>query len=138
MRRVRFSRRMHRDGNNRTPAVTANPFLRRILMKFRRYLSPSFVLSLVALFVALGGGAAGAATQCVNNAGHLGGKSPSYYLASKHFVSSGGEKFLHIGQTKVLGHAGHFTFSSTCRNPSGEQGGQQVTFDVTANTTADM
>jgi hypothetical protein len=107
-------------------------------MKFRRYLSPSFVLSLVALFVALGGGAAVAATQFVNNAGHLGGKSPSYYLASKHFVSSGGEKFLHIGQTKVLGHAGHFTFTSTCSNPSGQPGAQQVTFDVTANTTADM
>jgi hypothetical protein len=107
-------------------------------MKFRRYASPSFVLSLVALFVALGGGAAVAATQFVNNAGHLGGKAPSYYLASKHFVSSGGEKFLHIGQTKVLGHAGHFTFTSTCSNPSGQPGAQQVTFDVTANTTADM
>jgi hypothetical protein len=107
-------------------------------MKFRRFLSPSFVLSLVALFVALGGGAAVAATQIVNNAAHLGGQPPSYYLASKHFVSSGGEKFLHVGQTKVLGHAGHFTFSSTCSNPSGQPGAQQVTFDVTANTTADM
>jgi len=99
-------------------------------MKFRRFLSPSFVLSLVALFVALGGGAAVAATQLVNNAAHLGGQPPSYYLASKHFVSSGGEKF--------LGHAGHFTFSSTCSNPSGQLGAQQVTFDVTANTTVDM
>jgi hypothetical protein len=107
-------------------------------MKFRRFLSPSFVLSLVALFVALGGGAAVAATQLVNNAAHLGGQPPSYYLASKHFVSSGGEKFLHVGQTKVLGHAGHFTFSSTCSNPSGQPGAQQVTFDVTANTTADL
>jgi hypothetical protein len=110
-------------------------------MKFRRFLSPSFVVAVIALFVALGGGAAVAATQFVNNANdaaHLGGQSPSYYLASKHFVSSGGEKFLHVGQTKVLGHAGHFTFSSTCSNPSGQQGGQQVTFDVTANTTADM
>jgi hypothetical protein len=110
-------------------------------MKFRRFLSPSFVVAVIALFVALGGGAAVAATQFVNNANnaaHLGGQSPSYYLASKHFVSSGGEKFLHVGQTKVLGHAGHFTFSSTCSNPSGQPGGQQVTFDVTANTTADM
>jgi hypothetical protein len=107
-------------------------------MKLRRYLSPSFVLSLVALFVALGGGAAVAATQFVNNSAHLGGKSPSYYLAAKHFVSSGGEKFLHVGQTKILGHAGHFTFSSTCSDPSGQPGAQQVTFDVTANTTADM
>jgi hypothetical protein len=107
-------------------------------MKFRRYLSPSFVLSLVALFVALGGGAAVAATQFSGNAGHLGGQPPSYYLASKHFASSGGEKFLHVGQTKILGHAGHFTFSSTCSDPSGQPGAQQVTFDVTANTTADM
>jgi len=110
-------------------------------MKFRRFLSPSFVVAVIALFVALGGGAAVAATQFVNNANnaeHLGGQSPSYYLASKHFVSSGGEKFLHVGQTKVLGHAGHFTFSSTCSNPSGKPGAQQVTFDVTANTTADM
>ena len=79
-----------------------------------------------------------AATQLVNNAAHLGGQPPSYYLASKHFVSSGGEKFLHVGQTEVLGHAGHFTFSSTCSDPSGQPGAQQVTFDVTANTTADM
>ena len=107
-------------------------------MKFRRYLSPSFVLSLVALFVALGGGAAVAATQFVNNSAHLGGKAPSYYLAAKHFVSSGGEKFLSIGQTKVLGHAGHFTFSATCTNPTGQQGAQQVTFDVKSNTTADL
>jgi hypothetical protein len=106
-------------------------------MKFRLP-SPSFVLALVALFVALGGGAAFAATQLANNSQRLGGQPPSYYLAAKHFVSSGGEKFLHIGQTKILGHAGHFTFSSTCSNPSGQAGGQQVTFDVTANTTADM
>ncbi len=114
-------------------------------MCLRRYVSPSFVLSLVALFVALGGGAAVAATQFVNNAGHLGGKSPSYYLAAKHFVSSGGEKFLHVGQTKVLGHAGHFTFSATCEYAQADNGqvittpgSQQVTFDVTANTTADL
>jgi hypothetical protein len=106
-------------------------------MKFR-IPSPSFVLALVALFVALGGGAAVAASNFASNAGHLGGKPPSYYLAAKHFVSSGGEHFLSIGQTKVLGHAGHFTFSSTCSDPSGQSGAQQVTFDVTANTTADM
>ena len=106
-------------------------------MKFRLP-SPSLILSVVALFVALGGGAAYAAVQFVNNAGHLGGQPPSYYLASKHFVSSGGEKFLHVGQTKILGHAGHFTFSSTCSNPSGQAGAQQVTFDVTSNVTADQ
>jgi hypothetical protein len=106
-------------------------------MKFRLP-SPSFVLALVALFVALGGGAAFAATQLANNSARLGGQPPSYYLAARHFVSSGGEHFLRVGQTKVLGHAGHDTFSSTCSDPSGTPGAQQVTFDVTANTTADL
>jgi hypothetical protein len=105
-------------------------------MKFRLP-SPSLILSIVALFVALGGGAAMAANAFVN-ASQLGGKAPSYYLPAKHFVSSGGEKFLSVGQTKILGHAGHFTFSSTCSDPSGQPGAQQVTFDVTANTTADQ
>jgi hypothetical protein len=107
-------------------------------MKSRRLFSPSLLVSLVALFFAVGGGAALAATQFASNAGHLGGKAPSYYLAAKHFVSSGGEKFLKVGQTKILGHAGHFTFSATCTNSSGAAGAQQVTFDVTANTTSDM
>jgi hypothetical protein len=106
-------------------------------MKFRLP-SPALVMSMVALFVALGGGVALAATQFANNAGHLGGKAPSYYLASKHFTGSGGQKFLSIGQSMVLGHAGHFTFSATCTNPSGTPGAQQVTFDVTADTTADL
>jgi hypothetical protein len=42
-----------------------------------RFLSPSFVLALVALFVALGGGAAVAATQLANNSQRLGGQPPS-------------------------------------------------------------
>jgi hypothetical protein len=53
-------------------------------------------------------------------------------------VGSAGEHFLSIGQTVVLGTVGHFTFSSTCSNPTGQPGAQQVTFDVTANTTADL
>lgn len=106
-------------------------------MKFRLP-SPSFVLALVALFVALGGGAAFAATQLASNSARLGGQPPSYYLAARHFVTSGGEHFLRVGQTKVLGRAGHYTFSSTCSDPSGVAGAQQVTFDVTANTTADL
>jgi len=106
-------------------------------MKFRRP-SPSFLLALVALFVALGGGAAVAATQIAPNSARLGGQQPSYYLAAKHLVSSGGERFLGIGQTKILGHAGHYTFSATCTNPTGQSGAQQVTFDVTASTTADL
>jgi hypothetical protein len=104
-------------------------------MKFRLP-SPSLVLSIVALFLALGGGAAFAATQL--NAAQLGGKPPTYYLPGKYVVNSGGEHFLRVGQTKVLGHAGHFTFSSSCTDPSGQAGAQQVTFDVTANTTADL
>ena len=106
-------------------------------MKFRLP-SPSFLLALVALFVALGGGAAVAATGLANNSARLGGQPPSYYLAAKHVVSSGGEKFLRVGQTKILGRVGHYTFSSTCSNPTGTAGAQQVTFDVTANTTADL
>jgi hypothetical protein len=100
--------------------------------------SPSLVLSIVALFVALGGGAAFAATQIVTNAKRLGGHPASWYLPAKHVVSSGGEHFLRVGQTKVLGRAGHYTFSSSCTDPSGVTGAQQVTFDVTANTTADL
>jgi hypothetical protein len=109
-------------------------------MKFRRYLSPSFVLSVIALFVALGGGAY-AATEVAfaNNAGHLGGKVPSFYLASKHFVTSHGVRFLGVGQKNiVLGHAGHFTFLASCTNPSGQPGAQVASFDVVADTTADM
>jgi hypothetical protein len=53
-------------------------------------------------------------------------------------VGSHGEHFLSIGQTAVLGTVGDFTFSSTCSNPSGMAGGQQVTFDVTADTNADL
>jgi len=53
-------------------------------------------------------------------------------------IGSDGEHFLSIGQTVVLGTVGHFTFSSTCSNPSGMSGGQQVTFDVTADTYADL
>lgn len=113
--------------------------------------SPAIVLSTVAIFLALGGAAVAAGwnptqsnvRRLVNhstayNAQHLGGKPPSYYLAARHFVSSGGDQFLRVGQTKVLGKAGHNTFSSSCTNPSGTPGAQQVTFDVTANTTADL
>ena len=103
-------------------------------MRFLRFPSPSLVLSVVALFVALGGGAAVAATQF--DAGSLGGKPASYYLPAKHFVSSGGEHFLGLGKTVVLGHAGHFTFTAKCSNDAG--GAQSVTFGVSTNTYADL
>ncbi|HUA45389.1 MAG TPA: hypothetical protein VMA77_09200 [Solirubrobacteraceae bacterium] len=99
-----------------------------------RHFSPSLVLSVIALFVALGGGAAVAATQL--DAGQLGGKPPSYYLPAKNFVSSGGEHFFGLGKTVVLGHAGHFTFTAKCSNDSG--GAQSVTFGVSTNTYADL
>jgi hypothetical protein len=102
-------------------------------MKFRLP-SPSLVLSIIALFVALGGGAAFAATQL--NAGQLGGKPPSYYLPAKNFVSSGGEHFFGLGKTVVLGHAGHFTFFATCSSDPG--GAQSVSFKVKTNDYADL
>jgi hypothetical protein len=53
----------------------------------RRFPSPSFILSVLALFVALGGtGYAAVKITTVNNAKHLGGKSPSYYQQARHFA----------------------------------------------------
>jgi hypothetical protein len=93
------------------------------------------VISVVALFIALGGSAA-AVVSTVGNSKRLGGKRPSFFLQYRHFAYSHGERFLNAGRTVVLGRNGHFTFTSTC---SKDKGGQnQVTFDVTANTTADL
>ncbi len=105
-------------------------------MKVR--ISPSLAVSGVALFAALGGTGYAASTfvSNANNARHLGGKDPSYYLAAKHFVSSGGEHFFHAGRTVTLGQAGHFTFTATCSKDS--TGQNQVTFDVVADTTAGL
>jgi hypothetical protein len=114
--------------------------------------SASVVISAIALFAAVGGGAALAAgwsgserqvkqlisRSTAKNAKHLGGQSPKAYLRAKHFVSSQGEHFLNVGQTVTLGKAGHFKFTASCTNPSGKPGGQQVTFDVTADTTAGL
>jgi hypothetical protein len=97
--------------------------------------SPSIAIAFVALFVVLGGSAA-AVVSTVNNARHLGGKPPSYYQQARHFAYSHGEHFLSAGQTITLGRNGHFTFTSTCSKDS--TGQNQVTFDVTANTTADL
>ncbi len=99
--------------------------------------SPAVVISCVALFVALGGtGVAAIVVSTANNAKHLGGKSPSFFLQYRHFAYSHGERFLRAGQTVVLGRAGHYTFYSTCSKD--KDGQNQVTFDVTANTTADL
>jgi hypothetical protein len=40
------------------------------------------------------------------------------------------------GQTVVLGRTGHFTFTATCSHDASGQ--NQVSFDVTADTTADL
>jgi hypothetical protein len=98
-------------------------------------LSPSIAIAFVALFVVLGGSAA-AVVSTVNNAKHLGGKPPSYYQQARHFAYSHGEHFLSPGQTITLGKNGHFTFTSTCSKDN--TGQNQVTFDVTADTTADL
>lgn len=50
-------------------------------------------------------------------------------------VGSGGVHFLSAGQTVTLGTVGHFTFSSTCSTVGGQN---QATFDVTADTVADL
>ena len=97
--------------------------------------SPPMLLGAVALFLALGGSAA-AVVSTVNNSRHLGGKPPSFFLQYRHFAYSHGERFFSAGHTVVLGRNGHFTFTSTCSKD--KTGQNQVTFDVTADTTADL
>jgi hypothetical protein len=113
--------------------------------------SVPIVLSSVAVFVSLGGGVAFAAGgwsgseqqvehliahSTAANADRFGGRIPSRYLQAKHFASSGGERFLNVGQTVTLGQAGHFTFTASCTNVPG--GAQEAVFSVVANTTADL
>jgi hypothetical protein len=107
-------------------------------MKVPRFrITPSLVISAVALFVAFGGsGYAAAMALTASNAKHLGGKPPSYYLGARHFTASHGVHFITAGHTVMLGRVGHFTFTSTCSKDS--MGQNQVTFDVTADTTADL
>jgi hypothetical protein len=102
-----------------------------------RLASPSFIISVLALFIALGGtGYAAVTVTTANNAKHLGGQSPNYYLQARHLAYSHGERFLTAGQTVTLGTNGHFTFSASCTKD--DTGQNQVTFDVTANTNADL
>ena len=104
---------------------------------FSRRLSPAMIVSTVALFIALGGtGYAAVVVATANNAKHLGGAPPSFFLQYRHFAYSHGERFFSAGHTVTLGRNGHFTFTSTCSKDS--TGQNQVTFDVTANTTADL
>jgi hypothetical protein len=102
------------------------------------------VVATVALVVALGGTSAAAVyVTTADNARHLGGKPPSYYVPAqalprliRHFASSQGDRFMQAGQTVTLGRTGYFTFTATCSHDSSGQ--NQVSFDVTANTTADL
>jgi hypothetical protein len=99
--------------------------------------APAIAVSVTALFAALGGTAyATGAVSMADNARHLGGEPPSYYLQYKHFANSHGERFIRAGHTAFLGQNGHFTFTATCSKDS--TGQNQVTFDVTADTTADL
>jgi hypothetical protein len=106
-------------------------------MKFRiGRPSAAMTVGLVALFIALGGTSVAAVVVAnANNAKHLGGQPPSFYLQSRHFAYSHGERFFSAGHTVTLGRNGHFTFTSTCSKVGGQN---QVTFDVTADTTADL
>jgi len=99
--------------------------------------TPALVLSGCALFMSLGGTGYAAVYMATSyNSKHLGGQSPSYYEPAKTLASSHGEKFLSAGQTAVLGRNGHFTFTAECTSKG--HGEAVVTFDVTANTTADL
>jgi len=99
--------------------------------------APALAISATALFAALGGTAyATGAVSMSNDARHLGGQPPSYYLQAKHVTSSHGERFIRAGHTAFLGKDGHFLFTATCSKDN--TGQNQVTFDVTADTTADL
>lgn len=107
-------------------------------MHIRRLrITPALIISCVALFAALGGtGYAASRVMLSSNSMHLGGHNPSYYLAARHVTTSHGVRFLRAGQTAFLGRTGPFTFTSTCSTDN--TGQNQVTFDVTANTVADL
>jgi len=103
----------------------------------RPRLTPSLLISSIALFVALSGtGYAATRYATATNSSHLGWHAASYYQPAGHETSSNGVRFLRAGQTVVLGRSGPFTFSSTCSTDN--TGQNQVTFDVTANTVADL
>ena len=106
--------------------------------------TPALIVAIVALVMALGGTSAAAVYMTTaDNARHLGGKPPSYYVPAqalprlvRHFASSQGDRFVRAGQTVVLGRTGHFTFTATCSHD--KSGQNQVSFDVTADSTADL
>jgi hypothetical protein len=82
--------------------------------------TPALAVSLLALFLALGGTSYAAG---------------SILAGSSRPVASHGARFFNAGQTVILGRVDHFTFSASCSKVKGQN---QVTFDVTANTVADL
>jgi hypothetical protein len=106
--------------------------------------APAVVVAIAALLVALGGTSAAAVyVTTAQNVRHVGGRPPSYYVSApsvsklvRHFALSQGDKFINPRQTVILGQTGHFTFSATCSLDSSGQ--NQMSFDVTANTIADL
>src|SRR5690349_9347528 len=68
---------------------TRNPTV-EVCMNLRTpRLSPAIIIASVALFVALGGtGYAAVVVATSNNAKHLGGQPPSFYLQARHFAYS--------------------------------------------------
>jgi hypothetical protein len=106
--------------------------------------SPALLISGLAIFAALAGTSYAEGSGSSNHnpmqssgwATHLGGWPASAFLLNKHFATSDGVRFFSVGRTVTLGKVGHYTFTSTCSKDS--MGQNQVTFDVTANTTADL
>jgi hypothetical protein len=99
--------------------------------------TPSLILSIVALTVALGGTSYAAVYEVANanNARHLDGLPSTSFQPAGAIASSHGEKFFSTGQEVTLGRAGHFTFFATCTKEGGEH---VVSFDVVSNITADL
>jgi hypothetical protein len=91
----------------------------------RPRVTPALLISCVALFAALSGtGYAASNYMTANNSTHLGWHSPNYYLAAHNITSSHGVHFLNAGETVVLGHAGPFTFTSTCLKDEADNQGR--------------
>lgn len=88
--------------------------------------SPAIVVSCLALFAALGGSSYAAS---MGMSGHGPSRTP-------RTVTSGGVRFIGLGQSVTLGTAGHFRFYATCSDDA--NGAQSVTFGVVANDTADL
>ena len=99
--------------------------------------TPSLILSILALSVALGGTSYAAVYEVANanNARHLDGLVPANFQPAGSIASSHGERFFSAGQEVFLGRNGHLTFFATCAKENGEV---VVSFDVKANITADL